>query len=180
MTKINVFRLILVIWPLALTTAGMQTANATDNLQIRGVLVNEPCVLDPTENTLTVDFKTVIKKGLYKETRTPAFPFTIRLTDCDTSIGKDVMLTLSGDESTALPGLLTTHGSGSAGIAIGIEMPDKTPIAVNKATAAYALQDDVTEIHLQAFVEAEPDAIKNQTLVAGDFSATATINASYP
>lgn len=180
MTKANSLRLLIVMGLFLLPVAGGQVANAADNLQIKGVLVNEPCVLDPEGNTLTVDFRTVIKKGLYKDKRTPAIPFTIRLTECDTSIGKEVTLKLAGNESTALPGFLTTQGAGSTGIAIGLETPDKTPIAVNQETAAYALQDNVTEIHLQAFVEAEPDAIKNQTLVAGDFSATATINVSYP
>lgn len=171
---------IAVIGLFMLTTVGMSPANAADNLQIKGTLVNEPCVLEPTGNTLAIDFRTVIKKGLYKDKRTPAIPFTIRLTECDTSIGKEVMITLKGDESTALPGMLSPGGSGGTGIAIGIETPDKTPVPVNKETFAFSLQDGLTEIHLQTFVEAEPDAIKNQTLIAGDFSATATINVSYP
>jgi type 1 fimbria pilin len=179
MTKVNAGR-IAFMGLLMLTTSGMQSANAADNLQIKGTLVTEPCVLEPTGNTLAIDFRTVIKKGLYKDKRTPAIPFTIALTECDTSIGKEVMLMLTGDESTALPGMLAPGGSGGTGIAIGIETPDKTPVAVNKKTSTYALQDGLTEIHLQAFVEAEPDAIKNQTLIAGEFSATATISASYP
>ncbi|MCS5856612.1 fimbrial protein [Klebsiella pneumoniae subsp. pneumoniae] len=38
----------------------------------------------------------------------------------------------------------------------------------------------MSRLSVAIHVEAEPDAIKHQTLVAGDFSATATLEASYP
>ncbi|UIL51498.1 MULTISPECIES: fimbrial protein [Pantoea] len=168
--------LVLLLW---LTVAGPSQA-LENNLQISGTLVTEPCTLDVNNNTQTVDFGTVIEKGLYKDVRTPGVPFTISLTECDISLGKTVSLTLTGAESTPLPGYLTATGSGSAGVAIGIETPEGKNLPVNQAMTGFALNDGTTEIVLQAYVQAEPDAIKNQSLVPGAFSATATIDAEYP
>lgn len=156
-------------------------AQALDNnLQISGTLVTEPCTLDVNNNTLAVDFGTVIEKGLYKDVRTPSVPLTITLTECDISLGKTVNLTLTGAESTSLTGYLATTGPGSAGVVIGIETPEGINQPVNKAMTGLALNDGTTQIVLQAYVQAEPEAIKNQSLVPGAFSATATIDAEYP
>lgn len=152
----------------------------SNNLQMDGTLVYEPCTLEPVDNTLEVDFGTVIKKELYAENRTNSVPFTITLTDCDTQLGKTVSFTLNGLESQELTGYLAVSGIDSAGIAIGIETPKGEPLPVNQPTSFYSLQDNTTRIALQAFVEAVPEAIKNQSLVSGDFSATATLEATYP
>lgn len=150
------------------------------NLQISGKLVTEPCTLDVNNNTQTIDFGTVIEKGLYKDVRSPGVPLTISLTECDINLGKTVNLTLAGAESKPLPGYLIATGSGSAGVAIGIETPEGKNLPINKSMTGFALNDGTTDIVLQAYVQAEPDAIKNQSLVPGAFSATATIDAEYP
>lgn len=159
----------------------VQQANALDNnLQIGGTLVSEPCTLDVNDNTLLVDFGTVLDNTLYKDTRTLGLPFRVTLTDCDTSLAKSVNLTFSGQESVALPGLLITSGSGATGIAIGIETLDGVALPVNHPTPSYDLQDGTTAINLQAYVQAEPKALEQHSLVPGSFSAVATIDASYP
>ncbi|MCG3100569.1 fimbrial protein [Enterobacter sp. DRP3] len=158
----------------------MHSVQALDNnLQIGGTLVSEPCTLDPVQNTLTVDFGPLIMKGLYKDTRSAVIPFTITLSDCDTTLAQSVVLTLNGEESLGLPGMLAATGTGGKGIAIGLETPEGVAVAINKEIPAYTLTD-TTLIPLQAWVEAEPDAIKNQSLIAGEFSATATLDVRYP
>lgn len=164
---------------LGLTVVGSSQA-LDNNLQISGTLVTEPCMLDVNNNTQTVDLGTIIEKGLYKDVRAPGVPFTISLTECDISLGNTVNLTFSGAESTALPGYLTATGTGGSGVAIGIETPEGQNLPVNEEMTGFALNDGTTDIVLQAYVQAEPDAIENQSLVPGAFSATATINAEYP
>lgn len=158
------------------------SARCGTNLEMDGTLVTEPCTLDPDGNTLTVSFGTIIKKRLYKEPRTFSRPFRVTLSDCDTTLGKSVTLTLTGTESQAsgMNGYLSTTGPGSEGIVIGIETPDGTPVKINEPTTAWTLRDGVTEIPLQAYVQATPEALQYQTLVAGDFSATATLDVGYP
>lgn len=149
-----------------------------DNLKFSGTLVSDPCELDPLTTDLTVSFGTVIKKGLYLNARTSAIPFTINLINCDTAQGNQVTFTLSGTESTTLPGTLAV--TGATGIAIGLENPDGTPLALNKPTPAMALSSGNNRFMFQAYVAGEPDAIQAQTITTGDFSATATFEMAYP
>lgn len=156
-----------------------------NNLSVTGTLVTEPCALDVDQNTLTVDFGTVIKKGLYGEPTRPQ-PLTVTLTGCDLSLGASVSLVFTGTESSGLPGYLAATGDGGAGVAIGLETLDGTAIPVNAVSPVYDLAANLQAdgatvlLPLQAFVQAEPDAIRDHSLVSGDFSATAVIAATYP
>ncbi|HDU5652562.1 TPA: fimbrial protein [Klebsiella aerogenes] len=172
----------LTVFFFTLITLYSACARCGTNLEMDGTLVTEPCNLDPGDNKLTVSFGTIIKKGLYKEPRTFSKPFRVTLSDCDTTLGKSVTLTFTGTESqaTGMKGYLSTTGPGSEGIVIGIEKPDGTPVKINEPTTAWALRDGVTEIQLQAYVQATPEALQNQSLEAGDFSATATLDVGYP
>lgn len=157
-------------------------AYADGNLQMDGTLVTEPCTLDPGLNTITVSFGTVIKKGLYREPRSSVQTFKVSLSDCDVSLGHDVTLTFTGEESQAegMSGYLATTGPGSTGIVIGIETQDGSAVAINEPTPAFKLHDGLSEIYFQAYVLATPEAVRNQSLAAGDFSATATLDIDYP
>ncbi|WP_449567272.1 fimbrial protein [Lelliottia nimipressuralis] len=150
-----------------------------NNLHISGRLVNEPCELDPNTSTLTADFKEVFQKDLYLNGRTPGVPFTIRLMNCDLSLGTQVQFTFAGTESLVLPGYLATTGA-AQGIAIGIEDAAGVSQPVNKLTPAMTLGNDGFSLTLFGFVVGEPDALKDKTIVPGDFAATATFEASYP
>lgn len=175
MTKLHAAGLGAVI---ALVTGAQPGYAMNNNLNITGNLVAEPCSID-TDQPLEVDFKTLILKSLYRDGRSAAVPFNVELKECDTSLGQSVSLTFRGAES-ALPGLITTEGAGSSGIAIGMQQPDGTALPFNQPTPAYALTDGTTTIALQAYVQADPQAIASQTLVPGDFSATSTFEVAYP
>ncbi len=156
-----------------------QASALDDNLQITGTLVSEPCTLDVSSDLL-VNFGSVITPQLYRDSRTEGVPFKVSLLDCDTAIGEQVNLTFSGDESSVLPGKLAASGDGGTGIAIGLETLDGAAVQLNQLTPTFALQDGTTAISLQAYVQAEPEAIAQHSLVPGSFSANATISASYP
>lgn len=141
-------------------------------------MLGGPCQLDPQTTDIKLDFSTVVKKELYLHTRTSAIPFTIKLTDCDTTKADQVVITFGGTEST-LPGALAVTGE-ATGIAIGMEKLDGTPLPFNKATPGYTLTSGTNNITLQAYVIGEPNAITAQTITAGDFTATATFELAYP
>lgn len=149
-----------------------------NNLNFSGALVSEPCELDPATSDLTVDFKTIIVKSLYINSRTNSIPFTINLINCDISLGNQVTMTFKGTESQALPGFLAVTGSAS-GIAIGLEQQNGIPLPINKPSPELALNNGVTSFTLNAWVEGEPDAIKNSSISTGNFSATATFEMAY-
>lgn len=155
-------------------------AMATEsNLSFSGTLVSEPCDLDPNTTNITVDFESVIEKSVYMYTRTGNTLFNITLLDCDTSISAKVVMTFKGSESSSLPGLLAVTGTAS-GIAVGIELPDGTQLPVNHPASSMTLNRGTNSFVLEAYVEGEPDAIRNQTITPGDFTGIATFELTYP
>lgn len=155
-------------------------AAGENNVYLHGALVAEPCVIPPGEEDIALDFGTIIDKYLYLNTRTPGQSFSIHLTECGLSLGKTVNVTFLGAENTALPGLLAIDGGSQAtGIAIGLETQQVKPVPINQPTDNYLLQEGENRIALKAYVRGEPEAIKNQSIERGPFSATATFRLEY-
>lgn len=150
------------------------------NVHLYGALVSEPCVIPPGDEEITLDFGTIIDKYLYLKTRTQGQTFEIHLEECDLTLGKTVSVSFTGTESSALPGLLALDGSSAAtGIAIGLETPSAQPLPLNQASDKSLLQEGSNRIALKAYVQGEPDAIRNQSIERGPFSAVATFNLEY-
>ncbi|CAI1914829.1 TPA: fimbrial protein [Serratia fonticola] len=166
---------------LALIVVPPVTQAADDNnVHLHGALVAEPCVIPPGDEEITLDFGTIIDKYLYLNTRTLGQAFEIHLEECDLTLGKTVSVRFSGTESSALPGLLALDGSsGATGIAIGLETPSAQPLPLNQASDKLLLQAGSTNIALKAYVQGEPDALRNQRIERGPFSAVATFNLEY-
>lgn len=157
------------------------SSHAEDNLSFKGVLIEEACSIRPGDEALEVELWDVSAKSLYLNTRTVGKPFQIHLEGCDTSIGDSVTTTFSGSESIALPGLLALDaGSVATGVAIGLETPENTPLPLNTATDKQALNDGSNLIEFKAYVQGEPEALADQSIMAGAFSAVSTFTLSYP
>ncbi|MEW5494364.1 fimbrial protein [Enterobacter cloacae] len=162
------------------TTLSFNASGEEENLFFQGALVAEPCSLAPDSEAIQVDLGSVIDKYLYQHARTPGKGFTITLTECDISLGERVDITIKGEESLSLPGLLKPgSGSTASGIAIGLETPEGEPIPVN-ATWPRRLDAGNNDFSLQAYVRAEPDAVQNRDIIYGDFSAVVTFALDYP
>jgi type 1 fimbria pilin len=168
------------VLPLLATLATTSAWAAGENVHLYGALVAEPCVIPPGEEDIALDFGTVIDKYLYLNTRTLGQSFSIHLTECDVSLGKTVNVTFLGTENAALPGLLAIDGSSQAtGIAIGLETEQAKPVPINKASDKYVLQDGDNRIALKAYVQGEPEAIRNESIERGPFNAVATFSLEY-
>lgn len=121
----------------------------------------------------------MIKKYLYINVRTHSKPFAIHLIDCDPSIAKTVTLRLTGQESTALPGLLAFNPSSRAsGAALGLEHADGSAIPINGSDTYTIPKGDLT-LNYQAYVQGEPEAIQSNNIVAGNFTATVVYSLEY-
>ena len=165
----------------ALIAAPLPTQAAGDNnVRLHGALVAEPCVIPPGDENIALDFGTVIDKYLYLNTRTLGQAFEIHLKECDLTLGKTVSVTFTGTESSALPGLLALDGGSEAtGIAIGLETVSGKPLPLNKVSDKSLLQEGSNIIALKAYVQGEPDALRNQSIERGPFSAVATFHLEY-
>lgn len=150
----------------------------TNNLQFSGNLVAEPCVLDPETETVELDFGTIVDKYLYINERIHSQPFTIRLLECDLSLGETVSLTFSGTADSELTDMLAVTGTAS-GIAIGLETLDGTALAFNSATPNFSLSAGTTNLTLKGYVRGKPSAIQHHAIVKGEFNATANFTLNY-
>ncbi|MFV9670047.1 exotoxin [Pantoea graminicola] len=150
----------------------------TDNLNFSGNLVADPCVLDPETEVIELDFDTIIDKYLYINQRTHSQPFTVRLLECDLSLGTTVSLTFSGAADSELTDMLAVTGM-ARGIAIGLETTDGVILPFNKATPAFELTAGTTELVLKGYVQGRPTAIQNRSIIRGKFSAVATFTLNY-
>jgi len=164
-----------------LIVAPQATQAADDNnVHLHGALVAEPCVIPPGDEEIALDFGTVIDKYLYLNSRTLGQSFSIHLTECDLSLGKTVNVIFLGTESAVLPGLLAIDGSSQAtGIAIGLETQQAKPVSINEASDEFLLQEGESRLALKAFVQGEPEAIRNKSIEHGPFSAVATFRLEY-
>lgn len=151
-----------------------------ENMRLHGVLVAEPCVIPPGEESVQLDFGTVIDKYLYQNTRTHGQPFELHLAECDLSLGNAVKITFRGIENPHLKGLLAIEGGSQAsGIAIGMETQSGTLLPINKASEGQRLVSGTNTLTILAYVQGEPQAITNRTIERGPFSAITTFSLAY-
>ncbi|EOL8944466.1 fimbrial protein [Cronobacter dublinensis] len=155
-------------------------AMAADNVHLSGALVAEPCTLPDTDTDIQLNFGTVIEKYLYQYQRTKSQPFSIHLKDCDPAIMSSVSVTFQGAADKELTTLLALDMSSSAkGVAIGLELADGTPLAINKPSPFSQLTRGNNELSFNAFVQGLPSVIQNKTMVSGDFVATSNFVLTY-
>jgi type 1 fimbria pilin len=155
-------------------------AAAKTEIKLHGALVAEPCVIKPGDENIQLDFGSVVEKYLYLNGRTPSQPFTLRLSDCDLGLGKAVKITFSGIENAALPGLLALDATSSArGVAIGLETAAGTAAPLNKTLPALPLATGDTLIAMRAFIQGEPQALSNNSITQGEFTATVNFTLGY-
>jgi type 1 fimbria pilin len=176
----NKWRVLPAMLSLAMGLLSILPARA-ENMRLFGALVAEPCALLPGDENISLDFGSVLEKYLYLNQRTHGKPFQLHLTGCDVQPGSGVTLTFSGTPNVALPGLLALDGSSQAGgIAIGMETVEGKMLPFNETSEVYPLTPGDNVVTLQAYVQGEPDALNNQRIRYGNFSAVATFSLAYP
>lgn len=154
--------------------------NSSDNLRFSGRLVAQPCIIAEGDESRELNFDSIIEKSLYIHERTYSRPFSLVLSECDLSVGKNVKISFDGPRSLALPDLLAiTEGGGTSGIAVGLETADGSPLALGKKTSDYQLKAGRNEIFFKAYIQAEPEAITKKDIVLGPFTAVATFYLEY-
>ena len=156
-------------------------AQAADNLEFTGALVEAACNLRAGDDDIELNFNTVIDRYLYRYGLTPVRAFALRLQACDSQLLTGARLRLTGSESTELPGLLTLDGTSTAnGVVIGLQSASGQALPVNGDDAwSLALAPGDLTIALQAYLEAEPSAQSSRNIVLQRFNATAFVALDY-
>lgn len=160
------------------------TSVAGGQVHFNGTVVDAACSVDEDSVDLNVDMGQVrtakfagadgkVAPGTAANQKRP---FTIKLSDCDTTVSQNAAITFSGNAPAAMPTALdNTAGAGSA-VGIGIQLYDNVGKALGLGTAspAYALINGENSLVFSA------DYITTGTTVkAGDVQATATFNVTY-
>lgn len=173
---------ILILWRniVAILLLLVSPLSLASDIHFSGALIAEPCEIETGDDALELDFGNVIDRELYVHHRSQTMPFTLNLIGCSIDTAKTVAITFSGQESNELAGFLATQaGSKAAGIAIGMETLSGEAVLLNKVAPPVTLQAGRTLIELRAYIQGEPNAIRDRTVIHGAFSAIATFNLNY-
>lgn len=173
-------RFLPVVLASALLFNSAQAADNENNVHFSGALVAEPCTLPDSETNITLDFGSVIMKSLYQYQRTHSQAFNIHLEECDPSLMKTVSVTFNGTADDELNTLLALDPTSSAkGVAIGLELPDGSPLAINKPSPYQQLTTGNNTLTFNAYVQIKPQALASKTITPGDFIAISTFVLGY-
>ncbi|QWZ48821.1 fimbrial protein [Enterobacter bugandensis] len=154
--------------------------SAEDNVHLSGALVSNACVLPDSDQDIQVNFDNLQLKELTTSGRSQNTPFTIHLQDCDIDVASTVSVAFNGQEDAELEGMLAVDSSSTAtGIAIGIIDDSGAKVNINQSGQINPISAGNFSINYNAFVQAEPSAVSNNSLKAGDFSATTTFTLTY-
>jgi len=175
---------------LALVLMGASYAIAAEkpvsaDVDFKGTLVAEPCVVSVggDGDNVVVDFGTIPDKTFYSVygRRTWLQAFHILLTECDTTLGKEVKITFTGTEDAEQPGLLAvTSSTGVKHVAIGLQTHTGAALPFNKQTQGYTLYEGNTQLNFKAYVQASDDGVANHSVGRGAFEAVSTFELEYP
>lgn len=149
-----------------------------------GELVEDPCIISPDSETQEVYLQRRENTFFYNHANNPVttpVPFTLKLKECDVSLGKSLKISLLGDEDTDMPGLLKISGS-ATGIAIGLDSTQGgviTAMPVNQQAKTYTLLPGENTLTFQAWVTGRKNDIANKTIGEGDYTAMVQFGLEY-
>jgi len=162
-----------VLWLAADIAAATQ-----ENLSFHGNLIELPCTILNADKSLQVHMGAINARDLYSE-RSAAVPFSLHLEGCDNHVAGNVTATFTGAQDAQLAGYLLPEGGSASGIALGLADGEGNALPLERPSKARALTSGENVLSFVAWVEGEPEAIKQQAIVPGDFTATATLTLNY-
>ena len=152
------------------------------DINFKGTVVALGCSIVPSSKHVAVDFGEISTRTLYAEKKSVPQEFKIELQGCNSEIFKSVTVTFSGTKNANMDDRLAITSispNSASGIGVGLEESDGTAIMLDTPTSATTISDATMQLNFKAFVEGEPDALKDQTLQTGPFRATANYILNY-
>lgn len=154
--------------------SGTPRAVADTDVIFNGTLVADPCEVHIDSEDQIVDFRNIPSKTFIEYHRSEPERFSIRLTECDLSLGETVKVTFVGAEDGRQTGLFAVTGT-AQGLAIAIEDEGGSPVLPNVPLRPAALTAGDTYLNFRAFVSAPV----HSQLQDGDFECVTTFLLEY-
>lgn len=155
-------------------------AGAADNMHFSGTLRAQACTLHPDDQDIQIDFAQLGSRDLYLNGGTVDEAFNIRLQNCNLQVANTVEVTFMGNQSGKIPGALALDaGSTAAGFAITLKDANRQPLKLGDVSSSSLTASDTTLLFYRR-LQVEPDALINNGIVPGDFSASGTFALFYP
>ncbi|WP_239954796.1 fimbrial protein [Pantoea sp. Z09] len=167
-----------VLWLAADATAAAQGVTQ-ENLSFHGNLTELPCTILDGDRSLQVHMGAINARDLYSA-RSATTSFSLHLEGCDTRVSSSVTATFTGTQDPQLAGYLLPEVGSASGIALGLADGEGNALPLDRPSTARALTSGENVLSFAAWVEGEPEAIRQKNIVPGDFTATATLTLSYP
>ncbi len=149
----------------------------TLTLNISGTLRKPACQVAPEDQSIDINFQTIILKDLAQGTPTPPKQFLVRLQNCDLQ-ASEAKVTINGAGAAGNSNQLALDGSSTAsGVGIGFKQGQAmtADLPLNTQSNGQTLNEGNSTLYFGAYVQKLPGA----TLTEGEFSATATLNIEY-
>lgn len=128
------------------------TAMSDTDLQFKGVLISDPCIVDTDSEEQVVEMGTIAAKTFINHQRSAPKNFKILLKECDLSLGNTVSVTFDGKEDNDQPGTFAVTGDAS-GIAIALEEIDGKSIKPGAELRPVQLEQGETVLNYVAYVQ---------------------------
>ncbi|MEA5206349.1 fimbrial protein [Enterobacter mori] len=149
------------------------------DVKVKGTLRAPACTLHPDDRDIDIDLSDIGSRDLYLGT-TVDKEFILRLQQCDFNYLTSVDITFDGTRSLTVPGALAIDaGSNASGFAIVIKDRSLQPIALGNAIREPLTAADVNLTFYSNLV-IEPDALANNGVVPGAFTASGIFTLTYP
>ncbi|WP_417879773.1 fimbrial protein [Vibrio sp.] len=159
-------------------------------LDFTGELIDSPCQINPSDLTQTINFlERPAKDFWYSPGKGENQDINIKLSNCEESMfGKIVSVSFSGITESAMGEmepffLAVAPGPLQGKLAIGILNSDGiTPLkigSINNGNKGTKIDRKDILLNFKAYVQATPDAIVNQSINEGDYSATVKFSLNY-
>jgi type 1 fimbria pilin len=142
-------KIFIMVWAVFLFSA---RAMADTDVQFRGTLISDPCLVETDPDGQTVDMGTIGAKTFMTHPRSAPKNFSIHLTECDLSLGNTVSVMFNGTEDGEQSGTFAVTGD-AKGVAIALEDKEGTAIKPGSAMKAVPLTEGDTWLNYVAYVQ---------------------------
>lgn len=154
--------------------AGTSVVDADTQVEFSGALVSEPCQIAVGDEEQQVDFRAIAAKTFISHPRSAPARFSIRLAECDLSLGTQVSVTFSGQEDSSQPGTFAVTGE-AKGVAIALGDGEGKDLQPEVPQKPVALQEGDVVLDYQAWVQ----ALDFERVTEGEFTALVTFFLDY-